>query len=283
MGKPTGFSVLNSHFTWRFGHTIALNGYPNNGKTVFAFNLMILSAMLYDWKWAAYCPENYPTSDLYSMMMEIYSGKTMELGIKNRITRSDMVHAKSFLKKHFILINNENGFTPEELRSLTKQLIMQTGIIGMYKDPWNALNHRPGNMTLDAYLEQELSAEVRMSVNSNIINLIAVHPPTPRDEDRKNPPAPSMFQITGGGVWSKKIYDILCVHIHNKEDIKDTSTEIHVQKTKWHKLVGLPTRNAPVILNFNRFNNRYNQAGVDPFNNDPDNNIPVNQMEIFDF
>lgn len=282
-GKSTGYNTLDPHFNWRFGHTVAINGYPNNGKTVFAFNMIVLSAMLYDWKWAAYCPENYPTADLYSMLIEIFIGKTMELGYSNRVTKSDMELAKTFIKRHIELINNENGFTPEELRNLTKQLIMQKGIVGFYKDPWNALNHNMGGLSLDNYLEQELSAEVRLAVNHNIINLIAVHPPTPKDEDRKNPPAPSMFQITGGGVWSKKIYDILCVHIHNKQDIEDTSTEIHVQKTKWHKLVGLPTRNNPVILNFQRSSNRYLEGPRNPFLNGRDNSVPVNQMEMFSF
>ena len=282
-GKSTGYIALDPHFTWRFGHTVAVNGWPNNGKTVFAFNLMILSSILYDWKWAAYCPENYPTADLYSMMVEIFIGKTMELGYQNRVNRTDLIAARHFIRNHFMLINNESGFTPEELRNLSKQLILQKGIVGMYKDPWNALNHNLGGMSLDSYLEKELSAEVRLSVNSNIINLIAVHPPTPKDDDRKNPSAPSMFQITGGAVWSKKIYDILCVHIHNKESIEDTSTEIHVQKTKWHKLVGLPTRNNPVMLTFNRSNNRYLEGARDPFNTNRDVNVPANQMEIFDF
>lgn len=282
-GKSTGYKILDTHFTWRFGHTIAINGYPNNGKTVFAFNLIVLSAMLYDWKWAAYCPENYPTADLYSMLIEIYIGKTMELGYNNRVTKSDMEAARIFIRKHIELINNENGFTPNELRELTKQLIMQKGIVGMYKDPWNALNHQMGGLSLDGYLEQELSAEVRLSVNHNIINLIAVHPPTPRDEDRKNPSAPSMFQITGGAIWSKKIYDIMCVHIHDRNNVDDTSTELHVQKTKWHKLVGLPTGNRPVMLNFQRVSNRYMEGARNPFLNGRDENVPANQMEIFDF
>lgn len=282
-GKSTGIVVLDPHFTWRFGHTVVLNGWPGNGKTAFAWNLMVLSAMLYDWKWAAYCPENYPTADLYSMIMEIYIGKTMELGYNNRINREDMIAARHFIKNHFMLIDNENGFSPEELRVMTKQLIMQKGIVGMYKDPWNALNHQTGGLNLDQYLERELSAEVRLAVHNNIINLIAVHPPTPKDDDRKNPSAPSQFQITGGAIWAKKIYDIMCVHIRNKEDIKDTSTEIHVQKTKWHKLVGLPTRANPVVLNFNRVNNRYLEAARDPFQTGKDKHVPANQMDIFDF
>lgn len=263
-GVSTGIADLDPHFTWKTGHTIVLNGWPGMGKTTFALNLLLLSAKLYNWVWGIYCPENYPVDDLAVTMSEIFIGNTMDKDSKARMKKSELIKAREFIARHFYFLNHPDGYSPEDLRQTTISLIKRKGINGIYKDPWNSLVHND-DKNIDRYTEQELSAENRLAVNYNIVNFIAVHPPTPQGEDRKSPKAPSMFQITGGGVWAKKTYEMLCVHV-DKTDYKNTIAEIHVQKVKSHKLVGIPTYDNPVLLKFSRRTQRYRLTNdLDPF------------------
>jgi twinkle protein len=248
-GKPTGVRDLEAHFRWKTGHLVGFNGYGNMGKSTFMFNLLILAAIKYGYKFGCYLPENYPVEDAYIIFIEIYIGNTIDLDVNGRATEKDMAIAKKFISEHFEFIDREEGYTPEELRQVARRMIRQRGIIGFVTDPWNALNHRYTG-SLDQYLENELSAEQRFCTTHNIIKVIVVHPPTPQGEDRKNPSAPSVFQITGGAVWNKKFYEILCVHLkdENKEEV---ISEVHVQKVKTPKLIGVKTRKEyPVLLRF---------------------------------
>ncbi len=248
-GKSTGFKDLDPHFRWKPGQLIGLNGYGGMGKSTIMFNMLILTAILYDWKWGCYLPENYPVEDAYIIFLEIWMGNTIDKDVKERATKEELQYAKKFISEHFEFVDREEGYTPKELRSVTKRMIMQRGIIGFVTDPWNSLNHIYTG-SLDQYLENELSAEVRFTTANNIIKVVLMHPPTPQGEDRKDPSAPSMFQVTGGGVWSKKLYVILCFHQkdQSKEDILN---ELHVQKVKTPKLVGIKTKkDFPVLFRF---------------------------------
>ncbi len=273
-GKSTGIERLDPHFTLRIGHLIAINGYGGMGKSTLALNIALLTSVMYGWKWGVYLPENYPVPDAYMLMMEMYIGNTLNYFDKSRAAKSEIDRANEFIKDRIFCVNNKNGYSPEELRNIKQSLIMRHGIVGFITDPWNALNHPTVN-NLDSYLERELSAEQRLATNNKIINIICVHPPTPDKAYRKNPPAPSIYEITGGGVWSKKVYDVICVHQEDRDlrdNISDTSTHVHVQKTKHHKLVGMPTKGEPVLLELDRKSQRFIQPPI---------NVKVNDDEEF--
>ena len=75
-------------------------------------------------------------------------------------------------------------------------MIQQFGIDMFIKDPWNSLNHSSSE-NLDAYLARELSAETRLAVNNNIVNIINAHPNTPIKSKDQKLEAPGAFQISG--------------------------------------------------------------------------------------
>ena len=269
-GKTTGYPALDPHFTLLPGYTIALNGHMNMGKTAFSFNLMMLSALMYDWKWGAYCPENYPTTNVFQMLTEIYVGKTLDLESRDRMNMSQYNAALDFIRSHFFFVDNpenDSGYTPEALRDICRNLIRKKGINGFLTDPWNGLYHKLGNMALDQYLETELSAEVRLTTKSGIIKLINVHPPTPIRQKDTVYRHPTAYEIRGGNIWANKMYGIICVDIPKTENWREAKSEIYVQKVKDHKLVGIPTYDQnPIILEYDRKNRRYIQeTGYDPY------------------
>jgi twinkle protein len=266
-GLSTGWKEIDPHFTWRFGEPTLLNGYFNNGKTTFEYNLMLGAAILYDWKFGAFMPENYPVNEAYDSLCEIYIGKTSDIEKHDRMNKQEYKDAAKFVHNHIKLISNNKRFSPADIRSISKQMIMQYGIVGIFTDPWKALKHHMGNKSIDLYLEDELQEEIDFALKHKCIKVIATHPPTPIRNKEKEYPAPSAFEVKGGEVWASMIYNQMCIHIPQDRSFEDTTTELHIQKIKNQKLVGIPTRrDNPILLKFDRKSGRYTDTlGTSPF------------------
>jgi twinkle protein len=275
-GLSTGYPALDAHFTWRMGHFIIINGFPGMGKTSAVLNLLMLTAILYDWKWGIYSPENYPVSDVYRMLMELIAGKSFDKDVKNRMNLVQYEIAIDFIREHFKVVDKKEdkenpgdsqAYSPKELRLLQIKMIKKYGLHGFFKDPWNALYHTHHGETLDEYLERELSEEQKLSTRYRCLNLVAVHPPTPIRQKETVYRAPTAFEITGGAIWFKKAYEMICINKVQTDDLEDTTSEIHVQKVKSHKLVGVPTSpGQPVRWQYVRNNGRFIQIdGYDPY------------------
>lgn len=258
-GFSTGYKSLDPHFTWMPGWLTLANGYPNEGKSAMMFNLIVISTVLYNWKWGIYSPENYPPENVIDTLIEILVGDTADISFGDRMSKERYEHAvKKHIDSHFFFVDNEKGFTPAELRDVKKSLVKQYGINGFLTDPWKNLYHDLGNMTIDMYLQRELAAEVRLSIKNDLINVITHHPPTPPREKEKNYTAPSSFELIGGQIWFASSYAMLTIHKHDRVSWTNTETEVHIQKIKEHKLAGIPTdRNNPVILKFERRSGRF--------------------------
>ena len=256
-GISTGFPSLDPHFTWMKGWLYILNGYPNQGKTSVALNLIAISTVLYKWKWGIYCPENYPEENLIDMFAEILVGKSLDPGIVGRMSK---IEYKAVIQEHiskylYIVNDNDAGYSPSELRKIKKSLIKQYGITGFFTDPWSSLVHNYRSQdSEDKYLEHELSQEVRFTTKSGLINVISHHPKTPASVDK----APTVFSLTGGKVWWIKAYSIFAVHRKNLSDWQNLVTEFHVQKNKDFKAAGELTNDlTPPTFTYNRNNRRF--------------------------
>lgn len=274
---PTGYRCLNPHWGWVKGWTTGINGYPGIGKSTFAFNMIAISIVKYSWRWGLYCPENYPPKNIVNIICEIIAGKTMDPRYEDRMTKSQYEGIiKRYINNYIYFVDNELGFTPQQLRDKKRSMIKQHGIVGFLTDPWSNLIHRYGDRE-DQYLEKELTEEVRLSTRTGLINLICVHPPTPPREKDKKYTAPSIFEITGGKIWAAKMYSVICVHQQDMNDYENTVLEIHVQKNKEQKIAGLPTsRNNPVLMEFTRKSGRFLERESDdelsPYNYFPISN-----------
>lgn len=258
-GYSTGYRSLDPHFNWMPGWVVLSNGYPGEGKSSMLYNLIVITTVLYDWKWGIYSPENYPPENVIDTLAEILVGDTADISFGDRMSKERYKNAiLNHIDKHFFIVDNDEGYTPAQLREVKKSLIRQYGINGFITDPWKNLNHDLGNMNIDMYLQKELSAEVRLSIKNELINVISHHPPTPPRDKDKNYPAPSFFELIGGQIWSASSYAMMCIHKHDRASWTNTMTEVHIQKIKEHKLAGIPTdRNNPVLLKFDRRSGRF--------------------------
>jgi len=282
-GALTGFKSLEKHMRWRMGDVVGINGYPSHGKTVCALNLMMLASLLYDWKWGIYSPENMPAKRLYDTLAEILVGNSSDRSQKSRMSKTQYYDAiNDFIDSHFYVVDSEKIYTPQELRDIQDTMIKLYGIHGFLKDPWNSLKHRLSrSQTLDTYLEEELSQENLFAISRQVVTIINVHPPTPKDKREDNPPSP--FEITGGKIWYAKLPLLTCVHRPNK-GVNGVITHFHVQKVKFQDLVGIPT-DEPIQFNFDRSAKRLREKDakgklVSPIQEQYDKLLIENNTEI---
>lgn len=257
-GKSTGFLSLDNHFNWMLGDPIWLNGFPSNGKSSLAFNLLLNAAVLYGWKFGMYCPENYPVQRIARTMCDVLVGNTSDKDKPGRSSALEHKTAAEFLHEHFIFINDKidgkaKRYTPKEILEKAEVLVAKKGIVGLFQDPWKSLRHDYGGLGRDGYLEEALAEQVNFATANGLINMIAHHPPTPKEEKSKFITAPTPFNMVGGQIWYASAYEQLCVHLSET----DTMTEIHVQKVKDQKLIGLTTGNHPVLMKFQRKSGRF--------------------------
>jgi twinkle protein len=255
-GIPTGFPALDPYFNWMKGWLYVQSGYPNSGKSSFMYNLIAASIVLYKWKWGIYSPENYPIENIIATFAEIFTGKSLDKTSQRRLSKieyNDIVN--NFMNKYLFFLNDDEGYTPEDLREVKKTLIRQHGIVGFYTDPWSSLIHNYRSQdNEDKYLEHELSKEVRFTTHNDIINVISHHPKTPVAVDK----APTVFSLTGGKVWWIKAYSIFCIHRRHSDDWKNMVTEFHVQKNKDFKAAGeLTSPVDPPTFSFDIANRRF--------------------------
>ena len=258
-GISTLYKCLDPHFNWVKGWLYVINGFPNQGKTSIILNFMAVASVKYHWKWGIYCPENYPVENVVEIISMILIGKTIESNYDRRITKQELIDVtKTFIKKHFYFVDNEDGFTPEEMRKIKKRLVQQHGIVGFLTDPWSSLNH---NVTpsggIDQYLEKELNQEIRLTTKYDLINLVCHHPRTPKTKSDAAIP-PSVFELTGGKMWWIKASSVSCVHQEDFSDWKNNLVGFHIQKMKDKQKGGETTSNTNFpILRYDKLSRRF--------------------------
>jgi len=263
-GKSTGWKCLDPHFTLRKGDMIIGNGYGGMGKTTFSFNVVINTALMYNWKWGIYTPENYPERRVYDLLAEILIGNSSDRDYQSRMSLTEYKSAiMGFLQKHIYLVRGNRRYTPKELNDKFSEMISRLGIIGVIKDPWNNLKHNMKNRTLDDYLEDALSDEVEFATRNEVVSMINAHPPTPPRDRLSSLPAPTVFMIRGGAIWSAKAYVIYCIHQRRLDDVKDMTVEFHMQKSKDNKTIGYKTKeDEPILLEYRHKSNRFYELSI---------------------
>jgi twinkle protein len=63
LAPTTRFTEMDKFFRWKKGDINLFTGYANWGKTFFVLQLMLTKSIWDGWKWAVFCPENYPAND----------------------------------------------------------------------------------------------------------------------------------------------------------------------------------------------------------------------------
>lgn len=272
-GLPIGIDAYDKHYTHRLGEIDLISGIPNHGKTTAIGWEMVVTSVLFGWKWAVYSPENYPAGELYIDIIEIFLGKDVEKKSKISATDEEMELARVFMDEHFFVIDwNEDDAVvdPDMILNKTKELVKRKGINALLVDPWNDLYHEFKAGENDAkYLQRVLSKYRRFKRKYNLKIVINAHPIVSKQREKEDHPEQGsrpavcwFYDMDGGAMWGNRMDNCRTIYRNVSDDLYKTTTEMHVQKIKFQKLVGQPTTESPIMMNYR--NNRFTIDGFDP-------------------
>ena len=241
-GKHTGIDPLKPHYTFRKGELTIMTGFANIGKTTTQLFLMIMASKLYGYRWLMYCPENEPVGDLMIDIAEMYCGKTADKDFSDRINQDDYLMAIDWAYKHFTVLTFDETPTVEDVLQSFSDMMQVEHYDGVSLDPLNDLKAAEKQSKYEYYYDA-LSNIRRFIKKFDIIFYLVVHPGTAanrrRNEDGTRP-APNMSDVEFGAMFGNRADNFLVFH-RNPQSDKWNVTEIHVQKIKFQKLVGVPT------------------------------------------
>ena len=241
-GKHTGIDPLKPHYTFRKGELTIMTGFANIGKTTTQLFLMIMASKLYGYRWLMYCPENEPVGDLMIDIAEMYCGKTADKDFSDRINQDDYLMAIDWAYKHFTVLTFDETPTVEDVLQSFSDMMQVEHYDGVSLDPLNDLKAAQKQSKYEYYYDA-LSNIRRFIKKFDIMFYLVVHPGTAanrrRNEDGTRP-APNMSDVEFGAMFGNRADNFLVFH-RNPQSDKWNVTEIHVQKIKFQKLVGVPT------------------------------------------
>lgn len=249
-GKTTGFTHIDEQFTWYPGDLTLLTGIPNDGKSQFAKELMVTSAVLHNFKWSCFAPEDMPPRFFMKELACTYMGKWADKGRPNQMTKEEYILSLEYIRNHFFIIYpefdvKEGGYTLPDNKWLNDQcsfLKMKYGVDAYLKDPWNKIYHDFGGMREDQYLGREISKE-KMYALSGEFNacLYVAHPSKMRKDKDGKYPEPDVYDLSGGAMFNNMFDNIGVVYRPNRHDNpKDGNVEVKFKKIKKQSLVGRP-------------------------------------------
>lgn len=212
-GTSTHCPEFDILFKWKLGNINLITDYPNSGKTTFWLQMMLIKSIYDGWKWAVFCPENYPAEDFFDDLAEMYVGKHVDDSRGNKMTEIEYVAAIEFLQEHFFYIYPEEGHDLDAIHAIVSRLNLKHGVNGVLIDPWNELDHNMMSFPReDLYLSASLKKIKRFAlVNEMCYNIIA-HP-VKKDivNDGKTPrPEIGAYDVSGGSMWWNKTDNIIC-------------------------------------------------------------------------
>jgi len=256
-GLTTGISPLDPHYTFRKGELTIMTGFANIGKTTTQLFLMIMASKLYGYKWLMYCPENEPVGDLMIDIAEMYCGNTADKDFGNRMNQSDYLAAIDWAYNHFTVLTFDETPTVEDVLEAFNDYMQVESFDGVSLDPLNDLKAAEKQSKYEYYYEA-LSNIRRFIRKHKVMFYLVVHPGTAANRRRNDDgtrPAPNMSDVEFGSMFGNRADNFIVFH-RNPQSENWNMTEIHIQKIKFQKLVGVPTPETKPIALFYHYSTR---------------------------
>jgi len=228
-GSSTGFKEFDDYFVWKKGEINIFHGYAHMGKTTMANQLFISKSVIDGWKWAVFCPENYPATTYYNGLIMSFIGK--EIHPKNeayKMKPQEYEAGMNFINDHFYFIYPDELHDIETIHEKFKYLILKKGVQGVIIDPLNQLDKTQKAFQRDDQYLSDLYMNIkRFALSHQVCYNVIAHPNSPRE---KNPlPVPTAYDLWGGAMNFNKADNILCIH---RENLQEPFTQVHIQKNK---------------------------------------------------
>lgn len=237
ISPATHFGEMDDFFRWKKGEINLIVGHANHGKTTLVLQMMLTKSVADGWKWAVFSPENYPATDFYDDLIEMYIGKWLD-----RMSEDEYTEAADFIDKHIFYVYPESDHDIHSINEKFRYLVLKKGVDGVLVDPWNQLDHLQKSFQReDQYISEVLKDVKRFCLLNCVSYNIVAHPvKQQRDQDKSIPPV-DMYDIAGGAMWANKSDNIISYYRPNHH-IDKTSPEvkIFIQKIKRRRTGGKP-------------------------------------------
>ena len=235
-GVSTGWASLDNHYKVKKGMMTIVSGIPQSGKSEFIDALILNLAMMNDWKFAIFSPENYPISLHIIKLIEKMKNKQFNGKFSAWNMNDAEAHdAINFVGDHFTWIY------PDETEKINLELILskadiirqQSGLDGLVIDPWNELEHDRNGKSETDYISECLTKLRRFTRKYNIKSWLVAHPQKlTKNKDGKYD-VPNPYDISGSSHWRNKADFILCAH---RENLQLDNMDLYIQKVKFKHL-----------------------------------------------
>lgn len=229
LAPTTRMPNTDEYWRWKKGDINLVTGYANAGKTNYIIQMMLVKSIWDGWKWAVFCPENYPANDFYDDIVEMFVGKWL-----SQMTEQEYTNACHFIGNHIFYVYPENEHDIHSIHEKFRYLVMKKGVDGVLIDPFNQLDHnQKAYQREDQYLSDVLKDIKRFALLNKVVYNIVAHPKNPRYEEGKVLPPVDMYDIAGGAMWGNKVDLILSYYRPNAHLNKNSpDVTIYVQKVK---------------------------------------------------
>lgn len=268
MGESTRFPTFDVYFRWKKGEVNLWTGYGNQGKTTWVIQLMLAKSIYDGWRWAVFCPENYPPSDFFDDMAEMYVGKSINKNFEGHMTKEEYNEALRFINDHFFFIYPENEHDLMTIHDKFRYLVLKKGIDGCLIDPWNQLDTQMGKFQReDQYLSESFTKVKRFALANHVSYNIIAHPKSPnRVSGETRLPVPDAYDVAGGAMWANKMDNITTYYRPDWHENKDSPrVEIHTQKCKRKRTGGkLGMVEFTMVWKIKRFSDEWQRMPCDP-------------------
>lgn len=232
-GRPTGFLCLNEYYTIKPGGVTDWTGFPGSGKTYFVLEVLFGEAELHQKRYALYLPDQGSDADIFEKLIKMKTGKDFTKKYNNQITESEIIHAVSWITRHFVVLRKKDfkkGITPEELWEFTctYEDIDYGKLDGILVDSWKNLSHMYTGRE-DQYLDNQLSIRNEYAERYGKHFHIIAH--TVKIDQTKNAERriPNANDIKGGGAWYANGKNIITVDFPDKTK---TGVNLYISKIK---------------------------------------------------
>lgn len=237
IAPKTYFGEMDDFFRWKKGEINLFVGHANHGKTTLVLQMMLTKSFYDGWKWAIFSPENYPATDFYDDLIEVYVGKWLD-----KMSEEEYCEAAHFIDHHIFYVYPDDGHDINSINEKFRYLVLKKGVDGVLIDPFNQLDHiQKPYQREDQYLSEVLKDVKRFALLNCISYNIVAHPvKQQKDQDKSLPPV-DMYDISGGAMWANKSDNIVSYYRPNHH-IDKTSPEVRIfiQKIKRRRTGGKP-------------------------------------------
>jgi twinkle protein len=237
LAPKTYFGQMDDYFRWKKGEINLWVGWANHGKTTLVLQMFLTKSVYDGWKWAIFSPENYPATDFYDDMIEMYVGKWLD-----QMSEEEYCEAAAFIDQHIFYVYPDDAHDIHSINEKFRYLVLKKGIDGVLIDPFNQLDRVSNQFQReDLYISDILKDVKRFALLNSVSYNIVAHPVKQQKQEDKSLPPVDMYDVAGGAMWANKSDNIISYYRPNYH-VSKTSPEVQilVQKVKRRRTGGKP-------------------------------------------